>query len=192
MRDLSSRGQQVAALVILALLAALLWSAAVEPLLGWWKGHEEKTAQELRFLAAYRRAASSRTALQHQLDRIRSHNPARGELLPGQHAELIAAMLQNEIRGKIEAAAGEIVSIQVLPSASTSAFRKISIRVNFRIGTNGLPKAAYEIENSRPGLFLGNVSIQAHGNMRPSARNPNPKELSVQWDVFGYMQGSGS
>jgi general secretion pathway protein M len=178
------------AIAILLVLAALVWSGIVEPIIGFWRVRANQADNSLRSLAVFRRAAAPRQALEAQERELLARDAAQRGFIEGTTATVAAAKLQSDVKHIIETQSGQVASTQLLHSAPESGFEKIAVRVDFKTSTDSLPSIAYAIDAAMPSLFIENVSVRAPETPAQSTTAANVFDLSVRWDVYAYTRGS--
>lgn len=168
--------------MLFALLAAL-WTLVVVPIGARFESYEQSIARSEALLARYLRIGAARDELRAELERVREKQESMSGFLKGPSVELVAAELQNKVKGLIEASGGELNSIQTLPESMEHGFRKVEIRAIMTIDTPALRQVLHALETANPYLFLDNVDIRAQRKRAESASG-----LQVRYDVYGYMQ----
>lgn len=183
--------QRAAALAILAALAAAVTIGVVAPLVSSYRDAARTVARERAVIGRAQAAGLDRPALEAELARLRADRGPVPGALRSANESLAAAALQNRLKAAIDAAHGELRSVQALPSHRDGAFRRITIRGQARLKIAGLRDAVYALETATPYLFIDDLEVDAHADQsgRPGAgEDPN---LDVRLDVSAYM-GAGS
>jgi hypothetical protein len=68
-------------------------------------------------------------------------------------------------------------------------FQRVTIRVQLVTPIGSLQRTLYELESTKPYLFLGNVDISAaRARRRKSSVNAADPALTVRFDLFGYRE----
>ena len=180
--------QRVAAVAILAALVVAVAAGLVAPLVSSYADARRTLAEERAAIAHAQQMGLDPAALRSALARLSTeHGPVPGELR-GTNESLAAAELQNRFKSAIDAAHGELRSVQALPSHLDGSFRRVTIRGRARLKMTGLRDAVYALESSSPYLFLDDVEIDARPDQsgRPgAAEDPN---LDVRLDLSAYMR----
>lgn len=182
--------QRAAALAILLLLVAMAVTGIIVPVVSAYTDAARTVAQERDAVARASASDLDPVALKAALARLRSDRAPGPGLLHSANESLAAAELQSRFKAAIEAAHGELRSLQTLPSRMDGGFRRITIRGQATVNTAGLREALYDLEAASPLLFLDNVQIDARPDRsgRPgAAENPN---LDLRLDIYGYMRSA--
>ncbi|MCU1280089.1 MAG: hypothetical protein JWM53_3635 [bacterium] len=181
-------------LVAISLLVVVLflgYAALIAPLLEAWREARAAIADAQDALPRMADAEESLTARRQMLAGLQRRQGAAEGLLQGDSETLIAAQLQNRIKTLVDAAQGEVKSIQVLQTRNDGGFRKIAVRGQVLVGLPGLQKVFYELEAGAPYLFLDNVEIRVQQS--PSRTRDEPKREpphDVRFDLYGFARGT--
>jgi general secretion pathway protein M len=138
-------------------------------------------------LNKFKTAGQGLEQLQQQIDRMNKAHANTGDFLEEKLPALAAADLQHYIKGVIETHQGSLVSAQPVSETSQELFPKVTVKIHLRGNITTLQQALYQLESSRPRLFLDNVVIQKRN---PVATRTNQKDadlLEVRLDVSGYV-----
>jgi general secretion pathway protein M len=180
-------------LVAISLLLVVLflgYAAVVAPLLEAWHEARVSIAGAQDALPRMADAQESLAARRQTLAGLQRRQRAAEGLLQGDSETLMAAQLQNRIKTLVDAAQGEVRSMQVLQTRNDGGFRKIAVRGQVLVGLPGLQKVFYELEVGVPYVFLDNVEIRAQ--LVPSRVRDEPKRdpgLDVRFDLYGFARG---
>jgi general secretion pathway protein M len=183
----------LARLVAISLLLVVLflgYAALVAPLLEAWREAHGAIADAQGALPRMADAQESLAARRQMLADLQRRQRAAEGLLQGDSETLIAAQLQNRIKTLVDAAQGEVTSMQILQTRNDGGFRKIAVRGQVLIGLPGLQKVLYELEAGVPYLFLDNVEIRVQQS--PSRARDEPKRdppHDVRFDLYGFARG---
>lgn len=176
---------RVAAVALLLLPLALLYAWVARPLLAGYAEDRQSVAQQQALLQRYREIGSRLPQLQAELAELRRAQSANGGFLQGTNDVIVAAQLQDRLKRLVEAAQGNLQSIQVLAVREEGKFRRVTIRGQMNLSTAGLQRVVYEIESGSPVLFLDNLDL------RPHVRTDRPEEavdsLDIGFDLYGYL-----
>ena len=116
-----------------------------------------------------------------------------GEFLSGKSEGVVNANLQARLKSVVDAAGAEFRSVRSLTARAVGAVDYTGARVEISGTVASVQKAAFDIEGSRPMLFIVSAIV------RPS--NPNERSgtggqsasveptIEAQFDVFGAIQG---
>ncbi len=128
MVTLSPALRRILAVAILAALLAALWGLVGEPVTTKFESYDQSIAQSQALLARYLRIGAARERLQRKLKEVRQTQASLGGFLEGASGELVAAQLQNKVKGLVEANEGRLKSIQILKEQEENNFRRVAIR----------------------------------------------------------------
>jgi hypothetical protein len=179
--------QRAAALAILAALVLAVVTGVVEPLVSAYLDAARSVAQERAVIARAQASGLDPAALQAELTRLRADRGPIPGALHGANESLAAAELQNRLKAAIDAAHGELRSVQALPSHVDGSFRRITIRGRARLKIAGLRDAVYALEAAPPYLFLDDVAVDAHPDQSGRPGAGEDPDLDVRLDVSAYM-----
>ena len=129
MVTLSPALRRILAVAILAAPLVALWGLVGEPVTTKFESYDQSIAQSQALLARYLRIGAARERLQRQLKEVRQTQASLGGFLEGASGELVAAQLQNKVKGLVEANEGRLKSIQILKEQEENNFRRVAIRV---------------------------------------------------------------
>jgi general secretion pathway protein M len=179
-------------LVAISLLLVVLflgYAALIAPLLQAWHEARAAIADAQAALPRMADAEESLAARRQTLAGLQRRQRAAEGLLQGDSETLIAAQLQNRIKTLVDAAQGEVRSMQVLQTRNDGGFRKIAVRGQVLVGLPGLQTVFYELEVGVPYLFLDNVEIRPQ--QAPSRARDEPKRdpsLDVRFELYGFTR----
>ncbi len=190
----------ISRMLALAILVALIWGAnalAVQPLLATYRANEDSIARSQELVQRYRRIGGRRSALEAQIAQVRERLSPAGLYLEAASDALVAAELQNRVKGVVEAASGRLKSTQILPAVDESNFRRVGIRVQMSATVEPLQRVFFELEAAMPYLFIENVDVRRRVTKRRkrkgSERSPETESvLTVRFDLFGYTRAGGA
>jgi general secretion pathway protein M len=180
--QLSKPVRRFAAISLLLLAFALLHAVVVRPLAGSWHGTVTAIEDARALAAGYARSAAARPRYEEQAAALRSEQPDPQWFLAGETDALAAASLQDRIGALVQAAGGEIRSIQPLPPAEEGGMRRVGVTVELAAKTAALMKIAYSIESGTPYLFITTAETIAD----PSQGGIEDPMLNVRMEVSGY------
>lgn len=192
---LPPRASRAVALAILLGLVAILYFGIVAPLVNEYESFGDTIAQTQDQIARYHRAAHDLAARQTELAALERRPAAADGFLVGANDTLIALQIQNRLKSLTDAAKGELRSTQVLPPQDEGALRRVSVRSQMSTNVAGALSVLYGLESENPLLFIDNLDIRAHQGGARDVRGrgvdtANDGLLDVQFDVYGYAQGS--
>lgn len=178
---------RLAALGLLVLLLAVLWTIFVEPTRTAFDAQEARIERSRQLLERYERAIAGEQELRAEIEALRRGDATSDRFLKGASTQIIAAELQNRIQTLVAGEPGDIRSIQVLPESEEEGFEKIGLRVTLTAGIPAMQKILYDIESSGPALFVDNLDIRT--NVRRRRRNTEQtNRVQIRFDVFGFRK----
>ena len=173
-----------------SILLLLLLFVAGAVLLPWWNQMtdlEVGTSRNLDLLHKHQSLLADRPALEARLNDPRSQARMNSDYLKGRTGALAAAELQQQIKGIVGTARGQLVSTQTLPVEESSPTSKITVRVRMRTDTDAMLKVLHSLESGKPLLFVENLTIRRYQRRRKQQGN----QLDVNFDLSGYMRQVG-
>jgi hypothetical protein len=179
------------ALILLIGAIAVPYVFIVQPLIEKHREYRDTIAQFQDQLLRYRRIAADRPRLQTRYEQLQRDPISQGAYLSGESEALVAANLQNRIKTVIEANGGRLASTQILQSGDEDGFRVVTIRVRMSADIDAASKTFYALEAGQPFLFVDGVDIssrQARRRRRNQKTVPENVDLSINYDVYGYMR----
>ncbi|HZT89844.1 MAG TPA: type II secretion system protein GspM [Stellaceae bacterium] len=184
--ELSPPFRRFAALGLLLTCIAAFVLLAVVPLMSA-RGDALAEVKRLTPLLRRERAeAAQGEAWRSELRRLQQQGSSASGLLGGSNESLVAAALQERLKGAVEGVNATLKSVEVTPARDDGAFRRITARVELSGSLGAVQRAIYALEASPPYLFLDNLEIGRHdGNRQKAADDPL---LDVTIDVYGYMR----
>lgn len=186
-RRLSPRLSRALALTLLAVLAWLVYSWLIQPVLDDYSEARAAAARLAPALARAARGEGDLGALAAELARLKQNRPTTAGFLGSANESLAAAELQGRLNSSVAAARGELRSAQILPAREEGTFRRVTIRGQIAVTIAQLQRILYDLEAGSPFLFLDNVDIRTP---QAAARGHAEGEplLEVRFDLYGYMR----
>lgn len=184
---LSAANRRVLAVAILIAIIAVFFLGVVRPLV---ESYDAAHSTEIRLIDAIARARrdGDPATLRAELSRLMHQKDSGKGLLTAQNEYLAEATLQKRLKASVEAANGELRSVQVLPTRDERPFRRITIRAQIVGDIGGLQQVFYDLEAATPLLFLDKVDIRVlAGQTRRANGGENPR-LDATFDLYGYMR----
>jgi len=189
--DLSPSMRRFAAIGLLFVVLALVWSIVAAPLLEV-RGTALSTIERLRPVIERGRAAvHDSAALQTELKGLKQRPRSAGGLLAGTNEPIAAAQLQDRLKTTIDHVGGDLRSTQVLQPRDDGAFRRVTVKAQLSVDLPALQQVIYDLEAAMPYLFLDNVEISQRPAARGSPASDDPL-LDVSFELSGYMRKSAS
>lgn len=186
----SPQMQRLAALAILAALVIAAVVGLIEPLVSAYVDARRTIAQDRAAVAHAELSGPDTAALQAELANLKAQTGPPPGALPGANESLAAAELQRRLKTAIEAANGEVRSMQTLPSRLDGGFRRVTVRGQATLKIAGLREAVYDIETNSPLLFLDNVEVTARPDQSGHPGAAEDPGLDVRFDLYGYMRAA--
>lgn len=188
MRDLTPKQSRILAIALLLTLLGLAATAVAVPVM-LLHGHYDQALESLTDrLSRYRKIAAMRPDIEAQLKAAQTDASSRF-YLKNSGPSLAAAEIQDIAKGVIETRGCKLTSMQVLPHKDEEGYRQITVNVQLSGSFHALHEVLYELENSRPYLFLDNASIRSPLGF--AQRNTSDPELYAQFDLVGYAVMKG-
>ncbi len=186
----SPQMQRLAAVAILAALVVGVVVSLIEPLVSAYADARRTVAQDRAAIAHAELSGPDTAALQAELARLKTQAGPPPGALQSANESLAAAELQRRLKTVIEAAHGEVRSMQPLPSRLDGGFRRITVRGQATLKIAGLQQAVYDLETTSPLLFLDNVEVTAHPDQSGHPGAAEDPGLDVRFDLYGYMRAT--
>ena len=182
----------------LLILVPLLTLAAIAlPWLGRVGALNESISAAEDQLLRYRRMVATLPTLRAELDKVNNNQDFRAFYFSASTSALAGAELQRKVQDIVSESQGRLISTQLLPEEKDEQPARVRLRTQIQGSTDALLQVLYRIEESRPFLFVEQVSV------RSSARPELPEqagsdrlvrrglvneagELTVRLDIFGF------
>ena len=114
---------------------------------------------------------STLPALRSELSRVNNNDDFKAFYFSAATPALAGAELQRKVQDIVSAAQGRLISTQLLPEEKDEQPARVRLRTQIQGSTDTLLQVLYHIEESRPFLFVEQVSV------RSSARPDQPEQL---------------
>lgn len=192
MKPLNPAQSRVVALSLLIACVLLLGAAIAVPV--WWLNnrYDDALADAQSRLTRYLRIAGMRPALQAQLKQIGELNAA-SHFLRATNVPLAAAEIQDLAKKVVETHGGKLSSMQILEPKDDGPYRRVTVNVQLNANLSSLKNILYDLEGSRPYLFVDNFSVRAAPVfIRPGTPSPAETDLVIQFDLSGYAMKGGA
>jgi hypothetical protein len=183
------------ALLALALLAVHRFVAA--PLLERYATNERRIQQMSDLLKRYRDLEVTRPALADRLAEIEDLDAAASGYWEGESDIQTAAELQDRASEAVEAAGGDVISLQTLDPVAVEGglpIRRTLLRLRLATSVEGLAGAVQEIESTVPYMFIDQLIVTPQRSRQYINTTSEPADqeqtLDVRLDVFGYVRRS--
>jgi hypothetical protein len=182
---LSAPFQRALAVTVLLFILSVIWGGVVRPLAGRWEAWNTEIENGEKLLDGYQSAGASQAELQTKISALQQILARQHPFLEGTSSPLVAAKMQGDLKAVVEAAGGQLRSVQVLPAATEGGIGRVGVRADIGATVESLEKILYEIEHSTPLLLIDSLEIQAPENGQDGPGHPVP--LTVRFDVYGYL-----
>ena len=184
----ASRG--LAFLILLALIA-VFYFGAIAPLLERHDAARGSLTQLQAALERYQRVGRELAPRQAKLAALKQQQVTQVGFLEGASETLLAAQIQNRVKGLVEQAHGELQSTQVLPAVSEGKLRRIAVRGHMLVTLSAAQRIFYGLESATPLLFLDNVDMHVQiAGRQPGELSEREVVLDITFDVDGYSRGA--
>ena len=172
---------------ILFLVLSILFVGLVAPAMTAKNASNERTENLQLQHARYKSAEQELIQLEKQLEQLlHQYLNHKEDFLEEKQQTLAAADLQQYLKKVIESHAGNLVSTQPITDINKKPFPKVTIKIHMRGNINALQKTLYQLESSRPQLFIDNVIIQRR-NPTGRGKQLHIDRLDIRFDVNGYI-----
>ena len=172
---------------ILFLVLSILFVGLVAPAMTAKNASNERIENLQLQHARYKSAEQELIQLEKQLEQLlHQYLNHKEDFLEEKQQTLAAADLQQYLKKVIESHAGNLVSTQPITDINKKPFPKVTIKIHMRGNINALQKTLYQLESSRPQLFIDNVIIQRR-NPTGRGKKLNIDQLDIRFDVNGYI-----
>lgn len=202
MTALSPAIRKIAALTVLLAILGAAYIAIISPLDAKFGDLSRSIRQSQELLGRYDTIRAERAQLETTLADIRSREDADDLFLQGDSYELSVAELQNFVTRIVNANGGQLKSSQALTIDEDHGYPTVSVRMNFSAGMEPLVKILYQLETSRPYLFIRDLDIRVRANSRQlqrvraglggDARARALAMLTVRLTAYAYARGGPS
>ena len=179
------RRGQIFAVALTLMAAALLWLAAIGPLLGWYEDRAATLAQQQAL--AVRMAALSRAipALRAAVSQAGLQAADQQLLLSGETDAIAGANLQAALQNLATQAGTSLDSAALLPVQPAGALRRIGMQVSVTASWPVLIALLQSIGTAQPRMVVGELSV----NNQTVAGGP-AQPMQAIFSVTGFRAGS--
>lgn len=188
--------------LLLILVPSLVLASFLAPALMRMERLDTAIEERRDELARYRRLIATLPNLRAELEQVRSNEDFKAFYFEASTPALAGAELQQKVQEIVNAAAGRLISTQLLPEQKDESPPRVRIRAQIQGSTDTLTDVLYAIEEARPFLFVDQVSVRSSARAdlpdRVSRRARRTRagvdpgaELTVRLDIFGFALGGG-
>jgi general secretion pathway protein M len=188
MASLSLRSRRFVAVGLLALVLLALYSFVVGPLLADYADSRHEVADSRAALAHYQEIGRDIPDLKQQLDALHRQGATGAGYLDGRNETLVAAALQERLKGAVVQTGGRLTSTQVLASTEKGQTRRVVVRGQMQMSIAALQRVLYTLESGSPYLFIDNLDVRPILGSRAPGTADSDALLDVHFDVYGYMR----
>jgi general secretion pathway protein M len=188
MANLSPLVSRALALALLVSLFAIAYLGLVQPIIDDHADQRDQIERLEATLARYQRVAEQRAPREAELAALKLRAAGANGLLRGGNETLMAAAIQNRIKALVEAAQGELKSVQILPAQADGHLRRITVRGQMSLTIDAAQRVFHDLEGGEPLLFLDNIDIRSREDSRRRRERAEEGQLEIHLDVYGYAQ----
>lgn len=186
----TGRPGQALAVLLLLLALALVWTAAISPLLDW---HAERTetidgrrtlARRMAQLAATLPELQRRAAQTSATPGTQSAVP----VLEGATDAVAGATLQQRVQAMAAQAGAPLSSAEILPAEPVGAYRRVALRIAVRAPWPVLVQFLQAIAEAQPGMTVEDLQLHGtRGFIRDAAA-----ALDATWTILAFRPGTAA
>ena len=173
--------------LLVLLLAGTAW-AVLGPSLGMEAELDGRIVELNRQLVRFEKVAAERDRLKAARDRLANSGATGRYYLAGATPAVAAATLQRQVKAKVTANRGKVISTQEVPARQSGTAREVVVRVQMNGDVETVQRTFHALETGMPYLFLDNLRLRGWGG-RVVGNAAGPQVLKVQFDVTAYLQG---
>jgi general secretion pathway protein M len=187
--------------MLLILVPSLVIAAVAVPILVRLDRMETALDERRDQILKFRRLIATLPSLRAELEQVKANEDFKAFYFDAPTPALAGAELQRKVQDLVTAAAGRLISTQLLPDEKEQHPPRVRVRTQIQGSTDTLMNILYEIEQARPFLFVDQVSVRSSARAdlperlsRARAARPNldpAGELTVRLDIFGFALGGG-
>lgn len=176
------RGRLVA-LALVLIPAILVVRYGVWPLVESYATSGTELENTREDIARYQRLLNELPVLEEAVARLERTRPLAPYLLAGSNRALAAADLQRRLQESAERSNVTILSLRVGNPGPDGPLERISVEARLRAGIGELRDLLYQIETSKPYLFVDDFSINVRQSRR--IRRGTVSGLEISLTLFG-------
>lgn len=188
--------------LLLILVPSLVIAAVAVPVLVRLDRLDTAIEERRDQLIKYRRLIATLPTLRAELEQVKANEDFKAFYFDAPTPALAGAELQRKVQEIVTAASGRLISTQLLPDEKEQHPPRVRIRAQIQGSTDTLTDILYAIEQTRPFLFVDQVSVRSSarsdlperlGRARTTRTGIDPGgELTVRLDIFGFALGEGT
>jgi general secretion pathway protein M len=186
--------------LLLILVPSLVIAAVAVPVLVRLDRLDTAIEERRGQLLKYRRLISTLPSLRTELEQVKANEDFKAFYFDARTPALAGAELQRKVQEIVTAAAGRLISTQLLPDEEEQHPPRVRVRTQIQGSTDTLMDILYNIEQARPFLFVDQVSVRSSARpdlperlarARTARAGVDPGgELTVRLDIFGFALGA--
>lgn len=177
---------RLAALTLLLLLAATLWTLVWTPLQDLWTHGQEEAAQLHRLLAAHQAVAARRPVLEQRLKELQQDRTWEAALVPAPTPAVAAARLQATLKSLVEGQKGDIRTLQQVNSEAIAGLDKVTVRVEASLPVRNLVPFLQHLDRAMPRIFVESLTISGQGDFEQDEAGGREPRIALRADVYGF------
>jgi general secretion pathway protein M len=178
------QGKMLASAITLLSLA-LIWFAAVSPVLGWYQSRAAQLAQQQAVAMRMAALAQEIPQLRTTLAAAKPQSQDQQILLAGGTDAIAGANLQSILQNLAQAAGTSLDSSEVMPVQQDGALRRIGIQIGVTATWPVLIGFLRAIGTARPRMIVGQLSI-----MNASETDGADQPLQASFSVSAFSAAS--
>lgn len=179
------RQGQILAAALAMLALALVWIAAISPLLDWY-GTRAQTLDRMQALGRREAALVQMLPALQSEAAAASGTPARA-VLPGDSDAIAGAALQEQVQGMAGAVSAQLTSIETLPAEQVGAYRRIGVRIATNAALTVVIRLLKAIEEAQPSMLIDDIRLTA----TPIGPQALALPLDAAFTVYAFRVGTG-
>lgn len=178
--------RRVLALGLLLVAVLALVVLVVLPVIALMRDTAARAQAASDQLARLELAAARRPALEAELAELRQTAPMTGLFLPPGSEGQGSAALQDLVKLAVGQAGATLITMQTLPSATETGYRRVALKVLLTGDTPALQKVLHALESARPASVLENVYVRARSGQAAGASID--RQLEINLEVVGFQR----
>lgn len=175
------RGRALA-LGLTAVVLALAWMAAGQPLLDSYAEQQDELERRTALASRMSDIAASLPELQRAAQSQTTAEAPASATLEGSSDSVAAAALQSLLEGMANSAGAHLTSTEALPAEQVNAYRRISLRLTVDATWPVLIRLLQQVERATPRMFIDELQIHA----QPAAEKLHEPPLDISFIVLAF------
>jgi general secretion pathway protein M len=180
------RQGQALAVAVTLLAAALVWFAAISPLLGWYGARAAELTQQQEIAARMAALGQEIPALKAAISAAGLQSAGDQVLLSGGTDAIAGANLQSALQDLAAQAGTSLDSAEVLPVQQAGALRRIGMQVSVTATWPVLISLLEAIGTARPRMIVDQLSVISAS--QPGGGQEQP--VAANFSVSGFSAGA--